>query len=74
MRTDRFDLVCFVLTKGSLDLDPVVDFPESSWPADSKINPAGLRSAAYLNSLIRLAQIAGFALQTIVRYLCLVPR
>ncbi|CEL53566.1 putative transcriptional regulatory protein C3C7,04 OS=Schizosaccharomyces pombe (strain 972 / ATCC 24843) GN=SPAC3C7.04 PE=3 SV=1 [Rhizoctonia solani AG-1 IB] len=48
-----------------LDLDPVVDFPESSWPADSKANPAGLSSAAYMNAWIRLAQIAGFALQTI---------
>lgn len=53
----------------SVDLDPVVDFPESSWPADSTCNPAGLHSAAYLNSWIRIAQIAGFALQTIVRYL-----
>ncbi|CAE6476879.1 unnamed protein product [Rhizoctonia solani] len=48
-----------------LDLDPVVDFPESSWPADTKANPAGLRSAAYMNALVRLAQIAGFALQTV---------
>jgi hypothetical protein len=56
----------------SLDLDPVVDFPESSWPADSKANPAGLSSAAYMNAWIRLAQIAGFALQTIVRYFWLV--
>ncbi|KAG8748600.1 hypothetical protein FRC12_013827 [Ceratobasidium sp. 428] len=48
-----------------LDLDPVVDFPESSWPADSPANPAGLRSAAYMNCWIRTAQIAGFALQTI---------
>ncbi|ELU39751.1 hypothetical protein AG1IA_06222 [Rhizoctonia solani AG-1 IA] len=43
----------------------LVDFPESSWPADSKANPAGLSSAAYMNALVRLAQIAGFALQTI---------
>ncbi|KAG9101474.1 hypothetical protein FRC06_002988 [Ceratobasidium sp. 370] len=48
-----------------LDLDPVVDFPESSWPADSPANPSGLRSAAYMNCWIRTAQIAGFALQTI---------
>ncbi|CAE7182368.1 unnamed protein product [Rhizoctonia solani] len=48
-----------------LDLDPVVDFPESSWPADTKANPAGLHSAAYMNALVRLAQIAGFALQTV---------
>ncbi|KAG9096209.1 hypothetical protein FRC07_010966, partial [Ceratobasidium sp. 392] len=48
-----------------LDLDPVVDFSESSWPADSPANPAGLRSAAYMNCWIRTAQIAGFALQTI---------
>ncbi|QRV93178.1 Fungal specific transcription factor domain [Ceratobasidium sp. AG-Ba] len=47
------------------DLDPVVDFPESSWPADSPANPAGLHSAAYMNAWIRTAQIAGFALQTI---------
>ncbi|QRV78404.1 Fungal specific transcription factor domain [Ceratobasidium sp. AG-Ba] len=47
------------------DLDPVADFPESSWPADSPANPAGLRSAAYMNAWIRTAQIAGFALQTI---------
>lgn len=53
----------------SLDLDLVVDFPESSWPADSTANPVGLRSAAYMNAMIRTAQIAGFALQTIVRYL-----
>ncbi|KAJ1305275.1 hypothetical protein OPQ81_000303 [Rhizoctonia solani] len=48
-----------------LDLDPVVDFPESSWPADSKANPAGLNSAAYMNAWVRLAQISGFALQTV---------
>ncbi|CAE6422895.1 unnamed protein product [Rhizoctonia solani] len=48
-----------------LDLDPVVDFPESSWPTDTKANPAGLHSAAYMNAWVRLAQIAGFALQTV---------